>query len=73
VDWRYYPHFTHQNTVGATLYPLWICTLIKLKEVNHVQYIDYKSTEFALSQYIEGWYNRKRIHGSVGYKTPQEI
>ncbi|PEB47543.1 hypothetical protein COO03_25795 [Bacillus sp. AFS098217] len=27
----------------------------------------------ALFQYIEGWYNRKRIHSSIGYKTPQAI
>ena len=46
---------------------------LKKEEVNHVQYIDYKSTELALFQYIEGWYNRKRIHGSIGYKTPQEV
>src|SRR5690625_7002520 len=43
------------------------------EEVNHVQYINYKSTELALFQYIEGWYNRKRIHGSIGYKTPREM
>ncbi|OZI12991.1 hypothetical protein CEW92_03840 [Bacillaceae bacterium SAS-127] len=24
----------------------------------------------ALLKYIEGWYNRKRIHGSIGYLTP---
>src|SRR5690625_3655894 len=46
---------------------------LKKEEVNHVQYIDYKSTELALFQYIEGWYNRKPIHGSIGYKTPQEM
>ncbi|WP_407672719.1 IS3 family transposase, partial [Pallidibacillus thermolactis] len=23
-------------------------------------------------QFIEGWYNRKRIHGSIGYLTPDE-
>lgn len=26
----------------------------------------------ALFQYIENWYNRKRIHGSNGYLTPDE-
>jgi len=46
---------------------------LKKEEVNHVRYINYKSTELALFQYIEGWYNRKRIHGSIGYKTPQEM
>ncbi len=24
-------------------------------------------------QFIEGWYNRKRIHSSLGYNTPQDI
>ncbi|HHU20127.1 MAG TPA: hypothetical protein GXZ58_07950 [Bacilli bacterium] len=24
-------------------------------------------------KYIEGWFNRKRIHGSIGYLTPQEM
>jgi len=30
---------------------------LKKEEVNHIQYIDYKSTKLALFQYIEGWYN----------------
>lgn len=46
--------------------------ILKKEEVNHVQYIDERSARMALFQYIEGWYNRKRIHGSIGYKTPQE-
>jgi len=46
---------------------------LKKEEVNHVQYIDYKSAKLALFQSIEGWYNRKRIHGSIDYKTPQEM
>lgn len=47
--------------------------ILKKEEVNHVQYIDFKSAELTLFQFIEGWYNRKRIHGSIGYKTPQEM
>src|SRR5690625_3548782 len=46
---------------------------LKKEEVNHVQYFDYKSDKLAMFQYIEGWYNRKRIHGSIGYKTSQEM
>ena len=48
-------------------------SILKKEEVNHVKYIDYKSAKQALFQYIEGWYNRKRIHGSIDYKTPQEM
>ena len=47
--------------------------VLKKEEVNHVRYIDYKSAKHALFRYIEGGYNRKRIHGSIGYKTPQEM
>lgn len=47
--------------------------ILKKEEVNHVQYLDYPSAKLALFQYIEGWYNRKRIHSSIGYRTPQEV
>lgn len=47
--------------------------ILKKEEVNHVQYLDYQSAKLALFQYIEGWYNRKRIHGSLGYRTPQAV
>lgn len=46
--------------------------ILKKEEVNHVQYLDENSARIALFQYIEGWYNRKRIHGSINYQTPQE-
>jgi putative transposase len=47
--------------------------ILKKEEVNHIQYIDYSSAKLAIFQFIEGWYNRKRIHSSLGYKTPQAI
>jgi putative transposase len=47
--------------------------ILKKEEVNHVQYYDFHSANISLFNYIEGWYNRKRIHGSIGYKTPQEM
>lgn len=47
--------------------------ILKKEEVNHVQYIDFYSAKIAMFKFIESWYNRKRIHGSIGYKTPQEM
>jgi putative transposase len=47
--------------------------ILKKEEVNHVTYIDFKSANLALFQYIEGWYNRKRIHSGIGYLTPQGV
>ncbi|MFC0472215.1 IS3 family transposase [Halalkalibacter kiskunsagensis] len=46
---------------------------LKKEEVHRVKYLDYSSAKIALFKYIEGWYNRKRIHGGLGYKTPQEV
>lgn len=47
--------------------------ILKKEEVNHVQYLNFHSAKLALFQFIEGWYNRKRIHTSLGYKTPQAV
>lgn len=47
--------------------------ILKKEEVNHVRYINFYSAKVALFQYIEGWYSRKRIHGSIHYQTPQKL
>ena len=31
-----------------------------------------KEARRAIFEYIEGWYNRKRIHSAIGYMTPQQ-
>jgi putative transposase len=38
-----------------------------------MQYIDYSSAKITIFQFIESWYNRKKIHSSLGCKTPQAI
>ena len=35
------------------------------------KYIDFKDAKISIFQYIESWYNRKRIHSRIGYMTPQ--
>lgn len=46
-------------------------SILKKEQVNNVQYCDYESAQLDLFVFIESWYNRKRIHGSIGYITPQ--
>lgn len=46
--------------------------IIKKEEVYRTKYVDFQATKIAIFKYIEGWYNRKRIHGSIGYKTPEQ-
>ena len=33
---------------------------------------DYKDMIVDLFKYIEGWYNRKRIHSSINYMTSEK-
>ncbi|MBJ8032015.1 IS3 family transposase [Bacillus cereus group sp. N21] len=47
--------------------------ILKKEEVYRTKYVTFEQANLALFQYIEGWYNRKRIHSSIGYKTPQTI
>ena len=46
-------------------------SILKKEQVNNVQYLDFESAKLDLFIFIESWYNRKRIHGSIGYITPQ--
>lgn len=46
-------------------------SILKKEEVNRVIYYDYATARLELFKYIEGWYNRERNHGSIGYLTPQ--
>ena len=45
---------------------------LKKEEVNLVTYYDFNAARLAIFEYIESWYNRKRIHSSIGYITPQQ-
>ena len=43
---------------------------LKKEEVYRTRYANFEAARMALFRYIEGWYNRKRIHGSIGYLSP---
>lgn len=58
---------------GKEVTPKEIHAILKKEEVNHVQYLDFNAAKVELFKYIESWYNRKRLHGSIGYLTPQEM
>jgi putative transposase len=47
-------------------------SVLKKEEVYLTKYRNFKEAEVKLFDYIEGWYNRNRIHSSIGYRTPQE-
>jgi len=45
---------------------------LKKEEVYQVKYFDYDTARLGIFEYIEAWYNIKRIHSSIGYITPQK-
>lgn len=47
-------------------------SVLKKEEIYLHTYQDYKEARRAIFEYIEGWYNRKRIHGAIGYMTHQQ-
>jgi len=39
--------------------------ILKKEKVHHVKYLEYTSAKLAMFQYIEGWYNLRRIHSQL--------
>ena len=47
-------------------------SVLKKEEIYLHIYQDSKEVRGAIFEYIEGWYNRKRIHSSIGYMAPRQ-
>jgi len=47
-------------------------SILKKEEVHHKLYKSFKEANLAIFEFIESWYNRTRIHGSIDYMTPNE-
>ena len=48
-------------------------SIMKKEEIYLNIYKDFNEANTAIFEYIESWYNRKRIHSALGYKTPQQV
>ncbi len=46
--------------------------ILKKEEVNVNTYKTFNGARLAIFEFIESWYNNKRIHGTLGYITPNE-
>ena len=62
--------YPYDNSVIETFH-----ASLKKEEVyqNPKHYLSYESAKQALFAYIEGFYNRNRIHSAIQFKTPQEV
>lgn len=46
---------------------------LKIEEVNLHVYKTFEEAKIVIFEFIESWYNRRRIHSSIGYKIPYEL
>ena len=46
-------------------------SVLKKEEIYRHKYQNFTAAQRAIFEYIESWYNRRRIHTSIGYITPQ--
>lgn len=47
-------------------------SVLKKEEIYLHTYQDSREARRAIFEYIESWYNRKRIHSAIDYMTPQQ-
>ncbi|MEK6482594.1 IS3 family transposase [Catalinimonas sp. 4WD22] len=45
---------------------------LKLELIHHVEMKSVVATKIEIFEFIEVWYNRQRIHASLGYMTPEQ-
>ncbi len=48
-------------------------SVLKKEEVYVNKYSNFEEAQRAIFEYIESWYNRKRIHSDLDYMTPIEF
>ncbi len=47
-------------------------SILKKEEVNNHMYKTFEEAKLNIFEFIESWYNNKRIHSTLGYITPNE-
>ena len=48
-------------------------SIIKREKLNRVVLKTFEEAKTVIFSYIEGFYNRRRIHSSIDYMTPYEV
>ena len=46
--------------------------ILKKEEVNGNTYETFQEAKLAIFEFIESWYNNRRIHSTLNYVTPNE-
>ena len=46
---------------------------IKVEWIYEQEFLDQQQAQISLFEWIEGWYNRRRRHSGLGYRTIEEF
>lgn len=46
---------------------------LKNELVHHRRFQHHAEARYAIAEYIEGFYNRQRLHQALGYRSPEEF
>ena len=47
--------------------------ILKKEEVNLHEYKTFEEARRVIFEFIESWYDRRKIHSAINYRTPEEI
>ena len=61
------PHVSNDNAMAESFF-----AALKNERVNRTVYPTREHARADITRYIELWYDPRRLHSSLGYKTPQE-
>lgn len=48
-------------------------TNLRIEDVDLHEYKTFEEARRVIFEFIESWYNRRRIHSAINYRTPEEI
>lgn len=59
--------------VATNTRPTWPLKTLKTEGVYSSKFENQKSAARAIFEFIKIWYNRERLHSSLGYRTPAQM
>ena len=48
-------------------------TNLRIEDVDLHEYKTFEEARRVIFEFVESWYNRRRIHSAINYRTPEEI
>ena len=73
VEWKFQISMSRKGNPYDNAWAESFMRILKYEEIYLSEYVTYEDVVSRLPRFIEETYNRKRIHSSIGYLTPEEF